>query len=76
MNTDMVHNAALYSLFCPGVENPTIEDVRPIFTAMNPIPEPWLEPEDISNAVLWLASDLSRFVTGTVIPVDLGLTNR
>lgn len=29
-------------------------------------------PEDVAGAVLWLASDLARFVTGAVIPVDGG----
>jgi NAD(P)-dependent dehydrogenase (short-subunit alcohol dehydrogenase family) len=40
---------------------------------MNPIPEPWVAPRDISNAVVWLASDESRFITGVTLPVDLGL---
>jgi len=31
-----------------------------------------LEPVDISNAVLWLASDESRYVTGITLPVDAG----
>lgn len=35
---------------------------------------PWVEPEDISNAVLWLASNEARYVTGVVLPVDGGLT--
>jgi NAD(P)-dependent dehydrogenase (short-subunit alcohol dehydrogenase family) len=32
-------------------------------------------PEDVANAVLYLASDLSAFVTGTGILVDGGLTS-
>ncbi|MFW5684936.1 MAG: SDR family oxidoreductase, partial [Spirochaetota bacterium] len=31
------------------------------------------EPEDIANAALWLASDMSAFVTAQVISVDGGL---
>jgi (+)-trans-carveol dehydrogenase len=31
-----------------------------------------VEPVDISNAVLWLASDESRYVTGIALPVDAG----
>ncbi len=30
------------------------------------------EPDDLAGAVVWLASDASRFVTGTVIPIDGG----
>lgn len=31
-----------------------------------------VEPEDISNAVLWLASDEARYVTGMQLRVDAG----
>ena len=31
-------------------------------------------PEDLIGATLWLASDASRFVTGTIIPVDGGFS--
>ena len=33
---------------------------------------PYVEPEDISNAVLWLASDEARYVTGMQLRVDAG----
>jgi NAD(P)-dependent dehydrogenase (short-subunit alcohol dehydrogenase family) len=40
------------------------------------LPEPRLaDPEDIANAVLWLASDASRCVTGIQLPVDMGATS-
>jgi (+)-trans-carveol dehydrogenase len=39
------------------------------------LPAEWLEPEVISNAVLWLTSDEAAFVTGTMIPVDAGWNN-
>ena len=38
----------------------------------NPLPVPWMEPEDISNAVLFLACDESRYITGVALPVDAG----
>jgi NAD(P)-dependent dehydrogenase (short-subunit alcohol dehydrogenase family) len=37
------------------------------------LPIPWVEPVDISNAVLWLASDEARYVTGVTLPVDAGI---
>jgi (+)-trans-carveol dehydrogenase len=37
------------------------------------LPVPWVEPADISNAVLWLASDESRYVTGVTLPIDAGV---
>jgi len=33
---------------------------------------PWLEPEDISNAIVWLVSEEARYVTGVSLPVDAG----
>ena len=35
-----------------------------------------IEPEDVAEAALFLASDESRFVTGTVLPIDGGWTAR
>jgi NAD(P)-dependent dehydrogenase (short-subunit alcohol dehydrogenase family) len=37
---------------------------------------PWVEPVDISNAVLFLASDEARYVTGTELKVDAGYSIR
>jgi NAD(P)-dependent dehydrogenase (short-subunit alcohol dehydrogenase family) len=42
----------------------------------NAMPVEAIESIDISNAVAWLVSDEARYVTGTVIPVDAGNTNR
>jgi (+)-trans-carveol dehydrogenase len=36
-------------------------------------PQDLAETIDISNAVLWLASDESRYVTGVTLPIDAGL---
>jgi SDR family mycofactocin-dependent oxidoreductase len=40
----------------------------------NLLPIEMLEPQEISNAVAWLVSDESRYVTGVALPVDAGLT--
>ncbi|MGA3257147.1 MAG: SDR family oxidoreductase, partial [Mycobacterium sp.] len=71
-NTKMIQNEAIWSLFAPGVENPTVDDFGQAFTALNLLPIPWMEPVDISHAVAWLASDESRYVTGVTLPVDAG----
>ena len=70
--TPMIQNDATYALFRPDLEHPTQEDAIPAFASVNLIPVPWVEPVDISNAVLFLASDESRFVTGHTLPVDAG----
>lgn len=72
--TDFVLNDRLYQIFCPGEENPTVDDAAKVLAGMHPIHEPWVEPKDVSAAVAFLASDEARYVTGIVLPVDLGLS--
>jgi (+)-trans-carveol dehydrogenase len=72
VNTDMINNQAIRHLFRPDLETPTADDVASGFQAMNLMSRPWVEKDDITEAVLWLASDLSRYVTGISLPVDLG----
>ncbi len=71
-NTDMLHSEPMYRIFRPDLESPTREDVVIAFPAMSAMGEPWVEPEDVANAVLFLASDESRFVTGMQLRVDSG----
>ena len=72
VNTDMVMNEPTFRLFMPGTEHPTVEDFRPVSQALNALPIPWVEPVDISNALLFLASDEARYITGVTLPVDAG----
>jgi (+)-trans-carveol dehydrogenase len=72
VDTPMVMNQATYRLFRPDLKNPTADDMAEASRAVNALPIPWVEPADISNAVLWLASDESRYVTGVTLPVDAG----
>ncbi len=71
-NTHLLHNDGLYSVFRPDLENPTREDATPAFTYFQAMPIPYVEPVDISNAVLFFASDESRYVTGQQLRVDAG----
>jgi (+)-trans-carveol dehydrogenase len=73
--TDMVLNDGAYHLFRPDLASPGRDDIAGVLRSINPLGEPWLEPADVSNLVLFLASDEARFMTGTVIPVDLGNSN-
>ena len=72
VSTPMIQNSPTYKLFRPDLDDPSQEDAIEAFASVNLIPVPWVEPRDISNAVLWLASDESRFVTGHTLPVDAG----
>ncbi|MCR1783927.1 mycofactocin-coupled SDR family oxidoreductase [Nocardioides carbamazepini] len=70
VDTAMVHNDALYGLFCPDLDAPTREQVEPAYAAMSPMGVPWVAPEDISKAVLYLVSDDARYISGTTIDVS------
>ena len=48
------------------------DDIIPVMVQMHPIPVPYVQPEDISAAVLFLASDESRFISGITLPIDAG----
>jgi (+)-trans-carveol dehydrogenase/(-)-trans-carveol dehydrogenase len=72
VDTPMIQNEATYRLFRPDLEHPTRDDFAPASQSMNALPIPWVEPVDISNAVLFLASDEGRYVTGVTLPVDAG----
>jgi SDR family mycofactocin-dependent oxidoreductase len=69
VNTTMIVNPSIEKWYA---DNPSIlEEV-----GANLLPVNMVEPIDVSEAVVWLASDATRYVTGAVIPVDAGLTAR
>lgn len=72
VDTPMIQNEALYRAFRPDLENPGRQDVKAGFQAMNLLPIPWVDAVDVSNAIVWLASDAARYLTGVTLPVDAG----
>ena len=72
VSTDMIMNEGTWKLFRPDLENPGPDDMAPICQMFHTMPVPWVEARDISNAVLFFASDEARYVTGVTLPVDLG----
>jgi SDR family mycofactocin-dependent oxidoreductase len=71
-NTPMLQSAPMYKSFRPDLEDPTQADAEPVFYVQQAMKIPWVEPEDISNMVLFLASDEARYITGTQQRVDAG----
>lgn len=72
VDTDMLQNPPMYQTFRPDLPQPTREDAEVTFPFMQAMPIPYIEPADISHAVVYLASDESRYVTGQQLFVDAG----
>ncbi len=74
VDTVMIQNPKTWGLFDPAEPNPSRETAEPVFRSTNALPVPWVEPVDISNAILFLVSDEARYITGVTLPVDAGYT--
>lgn len=72
VDTTMMDNEFMYNAFRPDVDNPNREDMIPALTAKSPMGVPWLSPREVSEAVLYFASDESRWVTGQQLKLDGG----
>jgi (+)-trans-carveol dehydrogenase len=73
VDNDMIHSQALYHLLLPDRHGDiTRQEIEPVLQTLNALPIPWVESVDISNAVLFLASDEARYITGVTLPVDAG----
>ena len=71
--TMMMTNTGVIKMFRPDLENPTLDDAKDGFASIHLLDTPWVQPEDVSNAILFLVSDDARFITGAAIPVDAGM---
>jgi (+)-trans-carveol dehydrogenase len=72
VNTPLFMNEGTMKLFRPDLENPGPDDMAVVAKMMHVLPIGWVEPEDVSNAVLFLASDEARYITGVTLPIDAG----
>ncbi len=77
VDTEMVTNQATYDLFAPHKAGTAdLDDLKESMLSIHMLPLPLLAAQDISNAVLYLASDDSRAVTSVSLPVDAGSTQK
>jgi NAD(P)-dependent dehydrogenase (short-subunit alcohol dehydrogenase family) len=74
--TAMILNDVTLRQLRPDLEQPTADDAAATLTARHLLPVPWVEPVDVANAVVFLASDEARYITGTQLVVDAGLLAR
>jgi SDR family mycofactocin-dependent oxidoreductase len=76
VGTGMFFNEQTYGFFRPDLTNPGREDMAEVAATLNVLPVPWMEPVDISNAVVYLASDEARYVTGAQFAIDAGAVGK
>ena len=76
VDTPMVLNEATFQLFAAEDEHFDQEAFEAASALNHVLPIPWVESIDISNAVLFLASDEARYITGVALPIDAGLLSR
>jgi SDR family mycofactocin-dependent oxidoreductase len=72
VDTHMINNPFVYGLFRPDLDQPTREDVVDSFSGTHILPVPWIEPSDVSNAILYLASETGRYITASTFVIDAG----
>lgn len=78
VDTRMIQNASTYALFFPDRDfaDVTPEEAAPAFATLNLLDVGWVDPSDVTEAVLYLVADSGRFVTGVELPVDAGMLAR
>jgi SDR family mycofactocin-dependent oxidoreductase len=74
--TPMVLNDTMFKRLRPDLENPMESDAAEVLMSRNLLPVPCVQPVDVANAAVFLASDQARYITGTQLVVDAGLTQK
>jgi SDR family mycofactocin-dependent oxidoreductase len=74
VNTGMINNQAITQTV--GAEPGSEESLRQAFASLNVLPGGWMDPVEISRAMLYLASDEASRITGTALLVDMGMSIR
>ena len=74
VDTPMIQHPTMWNLFVPDTPNPSQDQIKAAMSQVNAIPVPWIDSVDVSNAVIFLASDEARYITGVSMPVDAGMT--
>jgi SDR family mycofactocin-dependent oxidoreductase len=76
VRTGMVVHDAMIAALSGGNPDATFDDVLPLLGALHVQPVPILEPEAVTDAVVFLLSDASKHMTGAVLDVSAGNSTR
>jgi SDR family mycofactocin-dependent oxidoreductase len=72
VDSEMIQHQAFYDLVSPRLESPTREDAAVVCRRMTAMGIPWIDISDVTNAVLFLADESARYITGEVLHVGAG----
>jgi (+)-trans-carveol dehydrogenase len=72
VNTPMIMNDVFFQMVRMDLEDPGRDDAEEFLADMQPMDVSWIEPDDVTNAILFLCSDEARYITGVTLPVDAG----
>jgi SDR family mycofactocin-dependent oxidoreductase len=72
VDTHMINNDFVYGLFRPDLDKPTREDFVDTFSGTHILPVPWIDPSDVSNAILYLVTAPGRYITASTLVIDAG----
>jgi SDR family mycofactocin-dependent oxidoreductase len=72
VDTNMIQNPYVWGLFRPDLDNPTREAVEDSFAGTHILPVPWMEPIDVSRAILYLVTESGRYITASTLTIDAG----
>jgi len=76
VDTPMVQNQETLELFLPGQQDQSQEAFARVAKRLNVLPVPWIQADDVSDLVVFLASDEAKYITGSALPVDAGMISR
>ncbi len=72
--TPMIDNEQFHRTLRPDLAEPTMADAAELIGHFHMLPVPYFEARAVSNAVLFLASDEAKYITGAALPIDAGAT--
>ncbi len=73
VESGMTDNEAAYRLFCPEADSPGRAEAEEVArTSMHLLPVGWMPAQDITNLVVFLASDEARYISGAAVDISAG----